>query len=42
MKVIFNERFISNDLVLFWVYVTVIILIIGITIYLGIKENKKK
>ncbi len=42
MKIIFNERFISNDLVLFWVYVAVIILIILATIYIGYKENKKK
>lgn len=41
MEVIFNNIFIKNNELLFFIYLGVIILMILITIFIGYKENKK-
>ena len=41
MEVIFNNNYIKNNELLFFIYLGVIILMILITIIIGYKENKK-
>ena len=41
MEIIYDNHFINNNELLFIIYIITIILMILITIFIGIKENKR-